>query len=353
VSSVGALYKADTGIQTWGLNIYDEPIFVKSSELSTLTGTYRPTGRTRTQYAGSNGYVQHTAYDFQNAGRDSVDTSNPNQEVEVRISSYRDADGNLKYHTKWMKSSEAAGVMTGRTRALLPGAYGYVAPGTSTTTETTSNVRPVISHDQNDYDATNINQSVEIWVHDSNNTGDGHFEWVGSSELVGRDTNTYSLSGKISTLQPGSNGYQTPAAPEAPEAPAINPDEDDSHANSNTDAGDSANDKSAVHFPSGLDHNAHTMSGHDAGMIKPKFYVASGNRRRRLMLGGGAGVRTPPLTKNCFAHFYYKQQLFQNLMTYLQQVRHLHCSMFYLNRLTRLTRVYVQLRMLFCIRDTY
>jgi hypothetical protein len=52
-------------------------------------------------------------------------------------------------------------------------------------------------------------------VHDSNQTGDGHFEWVGSSELGERDTNTYTPSGKISTLQPGSNGYQTPAAPSA------------------------------------------------------------------------------------------------------------------------------------------
>ena len=72
--------KTDTGgIGAWGLNsmsnMYDDAIFVKSSELSTLSGTYRLTGRTRTQYAGSDGYVQHTAYDVQNAGRDAVGCS--------------------------------------------------------------------------------------------------------------------------------------------------------------------------------------------------------------------------------------------------------------------------------------
>ena len=71
---------------------------------------------------------------------------------------------------------------------------------------------------------------------------------------------------------------------------AASTNEDDSHANAAST--DSSNDTSAVHFPTGLDHSAHTMSGHHAGMIKPKYALAGGNKRtgRRLMDVGGAGI---------------------------------------------------------------
>ena len=70
---------------------------------------------------------------------------------------------------------------------------------------------------------------------------------------------------------------------------AASTNEDDSHASAAT-TDDSVNDNSAVHFPSDLDHGAHTMSGHSAGMVKPNYTLAFGSNRRRsgrrLALGG-------------------------------------------------------------------
>ena len=107
---------------------------------------------------------------------------------------------------------------------------------------------------------------------DKNGVYTGHMD--GKTDFSFEDhSNWYLHRADENKIQPNENAAST--------------NEDDSHTNAAST--DSSNDTSAVHFPTGLDHSAHTMSGHHAGMIKPKYALVGGNKRtgRRLMDVGG------------------------------------------------------------------
>ena len=127
---------------------------------------------------------------------------------------------------------------------------------------------------------------------DKNGVYTGHMD--GKTDFSFEDhSNWYLHRADENKIQPNQNAAST--------------NEDDSHANAAST--DSSNDTSAVHFPTGLDHSAHTMSGHHAGMIKPKYALVGGNKRtgRRLMDVGGAGIGNIAISQD-------KQDMFSSFL---------------------------------------